>query len=248
MINKLPILINTVLFGILLAGCKPVGLQMTGDKELIESKDDNPTDGKRSEAEEFDEGTIQAILKENNLLDNPNKALFWALENDLPDVVKYLICRPKWLIWRKRANVNAKNNFGKSSLHLAAFNGHTAIAELLIKVGAQINEKDNFGMTPLHVAAVYNNVSFFELLTRLNINSSGRLVRLGALNEVEAFRRLLGSEIFDKNLVGVMLSYGDFNVNMADNRGKTPLDIAKEKGYTKIVKILEGIMSRYENQ
>jgi hypothetical protein len=31
-----------------------------------------------------------------------------------------------------------------------------------------------------------------------------------------------------------MLSYGDFNVNIADNEDKIPLDIAREKVHTEI--------------
>jgi ankyrin repeat protein len=131
-------------------------------------------------------------------------------------------------------------------LYWAALEGHTAVSKMLLRSGAQVNEKNNDGITPLHWAAENNGVSFFELLTRLNINS--KVNELGALNEVKAFRKLLSSEIFDRNLLGLVLSYGDFNMNITDNRGKTALDIAREKGHSEIVAILEGIISTYENQ
>jgi hypothetical protein len=51
MTNKLRILINTVLFGLLLSSCKPLSLHMIGDRGLTEHADDNPTDNKESELE-----------------------------------------------------------------------------------------------------------------------------------------------------------------------------------------------------
>jgi ankyrin repeat protein len=378
MINKLPILVNTVLFSILLSSCKPMSLHMIGDEALseqaieIEFESDNSGNSEEIETEELNEVSILALLKEKNLLNNPNEALFWSLQNNHPDVAK-------WLIIKGKINMNVQDNYGRAPLHWAAYKGQTAVAELLINAGvqinekdnygyiplnlaaeechiavaellinvgaqvnekdneswtalhyaaekghialaellinagadinakekkdytplhwavdngrtavaellinagadvnmkdlygriplheaafqvhtaaellinanAQINEKDNYGYTSLHLAAGRNNVTFFELLSSLNINSNGRLVRLGALNKVEAFRKLLGSGLFDRNWLKFMLSYGDLNVNIGDNKGQTPLDIAREKGYAGIVKILEDIMSTYENQ
>jgi ankyrin repeat protein len=143
MVNKLPMLINSVLFGILLSGCKPLSLHMTGDKELIESQDDNPTDSKKNEAEEFDEGTIQAMLKENKLLDKLDEALFWSLQNRQPEVAK-------WLIIKEGVNVNAKDRDSRTPLHWAAERGYTDVAEMLLKSSANLNEKDNFGWSSLH--------------------------------------------------------------------------------------------------
>jgi ankyrin repeat protein len=369
MINKLHILINTLLCCFILSSCKPLSLHMIGDSELT---DNNPVDSKESEIRELDEATIISILKENNVLTNPNEALFWSLENNQPEIAKWLICKQgadvnaqdkdgytplheaahrdhpgvaellinagaqinakdnydytplhdaakedhtgvaellinagaqinakdnygytplhcatdnghtavAGLLISASAEVNAKDNIGYTPLHWAAHNGHTAVAELLIrsganfnakidsgywvgytplhwaahgdhpavaelliKAGTEINAKSNNSFTPLHSAAKYNRASFFELLTSLNINSNSRLVRLGALNGVESFRKLLGSEILDRNLLGLMLSYGDFNVNIADKEDRTPLDIAREKGHTEIVKILESIIS-----
>jgi ankyrin repeat protein/outer membrane protein assembly factor BamB len=41
---------------------------------------------------------------------------------------------------------------GQTSLHLAVFNGHLAVVELLIKRGADVNRKDNNAKTPLDYA------------------------------------------------------------------------------------------------
>ena len=61
-------------------------------------------------------------------------------------------------------NVNAKDENGKTPLHFAAFQGHTAIAELLIAKGADLNAKDNQGATPLHGASLFGFGLIVELL------------------------------------------------------------------------------------
>jgi len=50
------------------------------------------------------------------------------------------------------ADVNAKANNGRTSLHFAAFKSHDEIAELLIAKGADVNAKAVTGDTPLDEA------------------------------------------------------------------------------------------------
>lgn len=49
--------------------------------------------------------------------------------------------------------VNAKNELGSTSLHIAATNSAPDMAKLLIEKGAAVNARDNNGITPLHIAA-----------------------------------------------------------------------------------------------
>lgn len=58
----------------------------------------------------------------------------------------------KDLIKNNDANVNAKNNYGETPLHIATRRGSLKIVEFLIKSGSNINEKDNDGKTPLSYA------------------------------------------------------------------------------------------------
>ena len=51
-------------------------------------------------------------------------------------------------------------------LHLAALNGHTKVAELLIKSGAHLNPKNKGSMTPLHAAAAKGHTKVAELLIK----------------------------------------------------------------------------------
>ncbi len=51
------------------------------------------------------------------------------------------------------ADVNAKDERGRTPLHAAALNGYADTVETLIAAGADVNAKDGLGKTPLHLAA-----------------------------------------------------------------------------------------------
>ena len=52
------------------------------------------------------------------------------------------------------ADINARNIYEETLLHLAVYNGHIGFVKLLIANNAELNAKDLRGLTPLHRAAV----------------------------------------------------------------------------------------------
>lgn len=56
------------------------------------------------------------------------------------------------------SNVNIANKYGRSPLHLAAYNGHQSTAELLVQKGADINLKDHLDLTPLFMATITRKI------------------------------------------------------------------------------------------
>ncbi|MGC8924313.1 MAG: ankyrin repeat domain-containing protein, partial [Candidatus Micrarchaeia archaeon] len=51
------------------------------------------------------------------------------------------------------ADVNAKDNYGRTPAHYAAWNGHPEPLKVLIEHGADVNAKNEYGKTPAHWAA-----------------------------------------------------------------------------------------------
>ena len=66
-----------------------------------------------------------------------------------------------------KANPNAQQSDGNTSLHLACFKGDIALVELLIKYGADSNMQNTVaGRTPLHVAVDGYHESIVEILVK----------------------------------------------------------------------------------
>ena len=61
------------------------------------------------------------------------------------------------LLIDKKADLKAKDNYGKTPLHWAIGRGNTKTIELLIEAGADVNAKDNDGRTPLQLAIEEGN-------------------------------------------------------------------------------------------
>ena len=62
------------------------------------------------------------------------------------------------------AEVNARNQWQQTPLHLAADTGHTDLARLLIEKGAEVNAKDDEQQMPLHWAANNGYTEIVKLL------------------------------------------------------------------------------------
>ena len=74
------------------------------------------------------------------------------------------------------ADVDAKDKYGRTPLHLAPASGNKEIAELLIARGADVNAKNKYGVTPLHFAAGYGRKETVELLIAKGADVSAKVV------------------------------------------------------------------------
>uniref|UniRef100_A0A7S2S7E1 Ion transport domain-containing protein n=1 Tax=Mucochytrium quahogii TaxID=96639 RepID=A0A7S2S7E1_9STRA len=76
------------------------------------------------------------------------------------DAVVLLLCKNK-------GEVNLKDKYGFSPLHLAAMNGHVMIVKCLLKYNANAASVENFGKeTALHIAAALGHINILNVLLR----------------------------------------------------------------------------------
>ena len=68
--------------------------------------------------------------------------------------------------WDEIYDINIKNSFGNTALHIAASWARTDIASLLLEKGADLSAKNSVGGTPLHWAARYGKIVSVELLAK----------------------------------------------------------------------------------
>lgn len=81
------------------------------------------------------------------------------------------------LLLANKAEVNAvATKAGLTPLHVAVFQHHNGVVELLLSNGAKINAKDNDGQTPLHMAAANGHKDVVELLlaNRATVNVANK--------------------------------------------------------------------------
>ena len=72
------------------------------------------------------------------------------------------------------ADVNTKDNLGRTPLHYAAEKNASATAEMLLKQGADANAKDKDGFTPLHFTAVANASATAEVLLKRGADANAK--------------------------------------------------------------------------
>ncbi|XP_026421916.1 protein CfxQ homolog isoform X2 [Papaver somniferum] len=118
-------------------------------------------------AQSGDLSALQKKLQENPSLLNERNAvmaqtpLHVASAGNKVDIVKFL------LNWRgsEKVELEARNMYGETPLHMAAKNGSSEAARVLLDHGALVESKANDGMTPLnHLSQGPGNEKLRELL------------------------------------------------------------------------------------
>nr|KAG5692115.1 hypothetical protein BaRGS_014278 [Batillaria attramentaria] len=163
------------------------------------------------------------------------------------------------------ADIKTQNTKGLTPLHFACSRGRKEICETLIKLGADVNAKDKRGYTPLHSACKDGRKDISELLIQngadVNLDrvsgdtplhcacekGSRELADLLLTHGADVNRRS-GSKIHTplhvaietgtQDLVVCLLQH-NADVTLKDKNGVTPLDLAKLKGLTDILSLLE---------
>jgi ankyrin repeat protein len=116
------------------------------------------------------------------------------------------------------ASVTKKDDFGRTSLFMASYNGHIDVVRLLIENGASVNEKDHCNEMPLHYAAYHGRIDLARLLLEngASINAKGR----------DGSTPLHNSAFRSDTVVSRLLIEEGANLYEKDNYGRTPLQLA----------------------
>ena len=105
------------------------------------------------------------------------------------------------------------NEHGDTLLHMAAWEGDTAITSLLIEKGAYVDCKNSEGNTPLHNAVLQNQLDTIELLITKGANVNLR-------DHSGRAPLFLAVEVGNKNACDLLLA-GEADVNTRNNVGQT---------------------------
>ena len=136
----------------------------------------------------------------------------------------------RYLVEKKKADIEAKTLAGQNALHIAAYHGQTKSMEVLVELSASIEKKDDSSQTPLFLASWQNNPEAVRWLVEKKANTDTATNRgftplhVAARNGCEEPMKIL------------LEAHAKFEYQ--DEKGHTPLSIAALWGKAGAVKIL----------
>lgn len=103
-----------------------------------------------------------------------NKAEETSLKEEIPliNAVRAGNAKQVKKLIKSGADVNAKDDEGKTALMWASMYGHNDMIKFLIKNGADVNAKDNNGNTALMFASKYGHDDIVKLLTEAGADAN----------------------------------------------------------------------------
>jgi len=116
----------------------------------------------------------------------------------------------------KHGGVNARDNKGRTPLHLALEFSHCDVAMRLIDAGAEVGVADRDGVTPLHLAARAGCVEAVKRMLELGADPAARDRRNNTVLHYAV-------KSMNKHVVELLIREED--VNMRNEYGETPLKL-----------------------
>ncbi|KAJ4243835.1 hypothetical protein NW762_014713 [Fusarium torreyae] len=153
-------------------------------------------------------------------------SLHMAVERGMDSVVKKLLDKIQ-----DQPIISSKDDDGRQPLHLACLNGHYVIVECLLTCGADKEARQDNGATPLDDACWKGHESVVRLLLAKGAETQ--------VTDHGGWSPLLSATVYNnESIVKVLLEKDSSNINVAATTDKTPLHVACEQGFEKIVGVL----------
>lgn len=165
---------------------------------------------------------LQALIN-NKYGPDRDSLLHLAAAVDEAQAVRYLI--------ERGIDVNSRNALHHTPLHLAAGEGHTNIAQILVEEGgAEIDVFDARNLTPLHYAVNNKRLKAVELLIKLKANVNAVSVGQSSTGLSPLHIAVSNSSYDERDLcldiVKCLISTPQCEVNSQDHEEQTPLHYA----------------------
>ncbi|XP_058160621.1 E3 ubiquitin-protein ligase MIB2 isoform X2 [Dasypus novemcinctus] len=160
-------------------------------------------------------------------------ALHLATLNNHQDVAQILIREG-------HCDVNARTRRLQSALHLAVQQAHVGLVPLLVDAGCSVNAEDEDGDTALHVA-----LQRHQLLPLAADGAGGDPGSLQLLSRLQVSGLPGSAELTVGAAVACFLALEGADVNCANRRGRSPLDLAADG---RVLKALQGCAQRFRER
>jgi|ERR1700733_3920264 ankyrin repeat protein len=132
------------------------------------------------------------------------------------------------------ADVNHANRQGETALERACWSGDFEIVKLLLEYGANVNYiNPKNGKTPLLRAAALHSIHFETVRLLLEYNANVNCPNI--YDGWTPLHQACWAGNFE--VVKILLDYGA-DISCKDKSGRSPLDIANQKGYSEIAALL----------
>jgi ankyrin repeat protein len=131
-------------------------------------------------------------------------------------------------------DINLKDEYGSTELHMAALRGHINVVKLLIENHADLNLYDENGFMPLHCALFKSDYQIAKLLIEngADVNAKNRQTGDAPLNDLISRE---GKDVL--SIIKYLLDKGA-DINSHDDHGDTPLHRAVRIEDVNIVELL----------
>lgn len=217
----------TALMWVAYYGYKDILMQMIDKVPSLNSRDKKGYTALMMACEAGHKEIVSELIQHGanmNIRDNSGAtALHWSLQDNQTDIALELISRG--------ANLNAKDKDGNTPLMWTVYNKNEIVAKELIIQNANLEEKDSIGNTALMYAAQTGLLEVMKLMIQkgANIETRNSFGNTALLHAAMNGRTEIIKELIRKGV----------NLDVKNNGGFTALQLAKNKNYKNIVRLIE---------